>query len=378
MRVAIVHDWLITTRGGEKCLESFCTLFPSADLYTLVYAPDRVSNMIKSMKICVSRLNDVPSIERIYRYWLPLFPRIIESFDLRNYDLIVSSSHCVAKGVFPHRALHIAYVHAPMRYVWDMHDAYFGDTASLLARFGMSVCRRYLQRWDVAASKRVDCFLANSRNVAAKIQKLYGRQATVIHPPIDLERFHLSTAQEPYYLIVSALVPYKRIDIAIRAFNEMRLPLKIVGEGPLRKVLKRSAGVNIEFLGWVDDSLLAALYGSCQALIFPGEEDFGIVPLEAQACGRPVIAYGKGGVLETVIPVRANAESVGSASGIFFSEQTPEHLIQAVELYQKLQDQFNPEKIRNHAAQFSAQRFRDQMLEYIQARLGSVEVTKPC
>jgi glycosyltransferase involved in cell wall biosynthesis len=370
MRVAIIHDWLITTRGGEKCLESFCTLFPDADLYTLVYAPDRVSNLIKSMKIRVSRLNYVPNIERIYRYWLPLFPRIIESFDLRNYDLIVSSSHCVAKGVFPHRALHIAYVHAPMRYVWDMHDAYFGHTASLLARIGMSVWRRYLQRWDVASSKRVDCFLANSRNVAAKIQKLYGRQATVIHPPIDLERFHLSTAQEPYYLIVSALVPYKRIDIAIRAFNEMRLPLKIVGEGPLRKVLKRSAGANIEFLGWVDDSLLAALYGSCQALIFPGEEDFGIVPLEAQACGKPVIAYGKGGVLETVIPVRANAESAGSASGIFFSEQTPEHLIQAVELYRRLQGRFNPEKIRDHAGQFSAQRFRDQVLEYIQARLG--------
>ena len=370
MRVAIVHDWLITTRGGEKCLESFCTLFPSADLYTLVYAPDRVSNLIKSMKICVSRLNDVPSIERIYRYWLPLFPRIIESFDLRNYDLIVSSSHCVAKGVFPHRALHIAYVHAPMRYVWDMHDTYFGHTAALLARVGMSVCRRYLQRWDVAASERVDCFLANSRNVAAKIQKLYGRQATVIHPPVDLERFHLSNGQEPYYLIVSALVPYKRIDIAIRAFNQMRLPLKIVGEGPLRRRLERSAGPNIEFLGWVDDAQLTGLYGSCQALVFPGEEDFGIVPLEAQACGRPVIAYGKGGVLETVVPIQANVESAASASGIFFSEQTPGHLIEAVELYRKLQGRFNPEKMRDHAAQFSTQRFRDQVLEYIQARLG--------
>src|SRR4029453_11016657 len=226
MRLAIIHDWLITTRGGEKCLEAFCELFPSADVYTLIYAPDRVSSLFKSMNIRALRLNYIPRIERVYRYCLPLFPRVIESFDLRNYDLIVSSSHCVAKGVFPHRALHISYVHTPMRYVWDLYDAYFGGTASLLARIGMSVWRRHLQRWDVAASERVDYFLANSRNVAVKIHKLYGREATVIHPPVDLKKFRPAGRQKPYYLIVSALVPYKRIDIAIRAFNEMRLPLK--------------------------------------------------------------------------------------------------------------------------------------------------------
>jgi len=319
------------------------------------------------MKICASRLNDIPGIERIYRYWLPLFPRIIESFDLRNYDLIVSSSHCVAKGVFPHRALHIAYVHAPMRYVWDMHDAYFSHTASLLDRLGMSVWRGRLQRWDVAASERVDYFLANSRNVAAKIERLYGRQATVIHPPVDLKNFRLGDGQQPYYLIVSALVPYKRIDIAIRAFNEMRLPLKVVGEGPLRSRLERSASSNVEFLGWVDDTALAALYGSCQALIFPGEEDFGIVPLEAQACGRPIIAYEKGGVLETVIPVTADT---GSPTGVFFSDQTPEALSRAVGLYQKMRSRFDPKKIRDHAAQFSGQRFRNQIYEYVQDRLS--------
>lgn len=379
MRVAIIHDWLITNRGGEKCLEAFCELFPSADLYTLIYVPNRVSSLIKSMKICVSRLNDVPGIERIYRYLLPLFPRVIESFDLRNYDLIVSSSHCVAKGVFPHRALHISYIHTPMRYVWDMHDAYFGRATSCLARIGMSIWRRYLQRWDVAASQRVDYFLANSRNVAAKINKLYGREATVIHPPVDLKKFRLGGRQEPYYLIVSALVPYKRIDIAIRAFNEMRLPLKVVGEGPLRSRLERSAGSNVEFLGWVDDSVLAALYGSCQALIFPGEEDFGIVPLEAQACGRPIIAYEKGGVLETVIPVTANTESGGSPTGIFFSEQTPEALIKAVALYQGMQSRFEPKKIRDHAMQFSTALFRSQIHEYIQSRLGERwGVTNPC
>ena len=360
-------------------MEAFCELFPSADVFTLIYVPDRVSSLVKSMNIRASRLNNVPGIEHVYRYCLPLFPRVIESFDLRNYDLIVSSSHCVAKGIFPHRALHISYVHAPMRYIWDMHDAYFSDAASLLARAGMSVWRRYLQRWDVAASERVDYFLANSRNVAAKIQKLYGRQATVIYPPVDLEKFRISDGQEPYYLLVSALVPYKRIDIAIRAFNEMRLPLKIVGEGPLRSQLERSAGSTTEFLGWVDDSVLAALYGLCQALIFPGEEDFGIVPLEAQSCGRPVIAYEKGGVLETVIAVTANAGSSASPTGIFFSEQTPEGLIRAVELYQKMQSRFDPKRIREHAAQFSTARFRNQIHEYIQARLGERwGVTNPC
>ncbi|HEY7319111.1 MAG TPA: glycosyltransferase [Candidatus Binatia bacterium] len=379
MQVAIVHDWLLTTRGGEKCLEVFCELFPRADVYTLVYAPERVSGLIKSMNIRASRLNDIPRIERAYRYFLPLFPRVIESFDLRRYDLILSSSHCVAKGIFPHRALHIAYVHAPMRYVWDMHDAYFGKEGSLLSRVGMSLWRRYLQEWDVKASERVDYFLANSRNVAAKIQKLYRRRATVIHPPVDSEKFRICDRHEPYYLVVSALVPYKRIDIAIRAFNKMRLPLKVVGEGPLRRRLEKIAGSNIEFLGWVDDSLLVELYGSCQALIFPGEEDFGIVPLEAQACGRPVIAYEKGGVLETVIPAASNGEGGLPPTGIFFARQGVAELVDAVDRHRKISGRFDPEKIRDHAAQFSRQRFRDQIYQYIRDRLSERSgATKPC
>jgi len=381
MRVAIIHDWLVTTRGGEKCLEAFCELFPKADVYTLVYVPDRVSGLIKSMNIRASRLNNVPRIERFYRYCLPLLPKIIESFDLRDYDLILSSSHCVAKGIFPHRGLHISYVHAPMRYVWDMHDAYRAGDASFLTRIGMSMWRRYLQKWDVSASERVDFFVANSCNIAGKIRRFYGRQAVVIYPPVDLARFPVGAEQKSYYLIVSALVPYKRIDIAIHAFNEMGLPLKVVGEGPLRRRLERSAGANIEFLGWVNDSALAELYGSCQALVFPGEEDFGIVPLEAQACGRPVIAYEKGGVLETVIPVGTSAEGVGppsSPTGVFFSEQTAKDLIKAVERYQRMQDRFKPVTIRAHAEQFSSQRFKNQIHEYVEARLSEWGVVNPC
>src|SRR5215831_11666434 len=164
MRVAIIHDWLLTTRGGEKCLEGFCELFPQADVYTLLYAPERLAGLLKSMNICASRLNDIPSIERVYRYCLPLFPRLIESFDLRNYDLIVSSSHCVAKGIFPHRALHISYVHAPMRYVWDQHDSYFAADSSWISRTGMALCRSYLQQWDIRSANRVDYFIANSNN----------------------------------------------------------------------------------------------------------------------------------------------------------------------------------------------------------------------
>jgi len=381
MRVALIHDWLVTARGGEKCLEAFCELFPNADVYTLVYAPERISGLIRSMNIHASPLNNVPGIERFYRYCLPLMPKIVESFDLRDYDLIVSSSHCVAKGIFPHRGLHISYVHAPMRYVWDMHDAYVSGDASFLTRIGMSMWRRYLQKWDVSASERVDFFVANSCNVAGKIRRFYGRQAVVIYPPVDLARFPIGAGEKSFYLIVSALVPYKRIDIAIRAFNEIGVPLKIVGEGPSRRRLERSAGANIEFLGWVNDSVLADLYGSCQALVFPGEEDFGIVPLEAQACGRPVIAYEKGGVLETVIPVGISAEGVGAPSpptGVFFSDQTPKDLIKAVELYQRMQDQFNPVAIRAHAEHFSSQRFKQQISEYVQARLSEWGVVNPC
>jgi glycosyltransferase involved in cell wall biosynthesis len=381
MRVAIIHDWLVTTRGGEKCLEALCELFPKADIYTLVYAPRRVSALIRSMNIYPSGLNRVPSIERFYRYCLPLFPRMVESFDLRGYDLIISSSHCVAKGIFPHRGLHISYVHAPMRYVWDMHDAYVAGEAPFLARLGMSLWRRYLRQWDIEASRRVDFFVANSRNVAAKIRRFYGRQAEVIYPPVDLERFSIANAQKSYFLIVSALVPYKRIDIAIRAFSETGLPLKVVGEGPLQRRLMRNAGVNIEFLGWVDGSVLADLYGSCEALVFPGEEDFGIVPLEAQACGRPVIAYQKGGVLESVIPLETSEEgtdSQDSATGVFFSEQTAESLIKALELYQRTRERFNPVTIRAHAAEFSCQRFKAQIDDYVQARLSEWRSVNSC
>jgi len=367
MRVALVHDWLTGMRGGEKCLEVFCELFPSADLYTLVYAPEKVSPTVRHMEIKTSFINRLPWARRAYRYYLPLFPAAIERFTLGRHDLVLSSSHCVAKGILPNGALHIAYVHAPMRYVWDQHDSYFGANSGWMSRTGMALCRRYLQQWDVRSASRVDYFIANSKNVAAKIKNLYGRDAAVIYPPVDVEKFNLHPDVHTYYLIVSALVPYKRVEIAIEAFNRLRLPLKIVGEGPLRTKLRKLSQPNIEFLGWVDDQDLAALYNRCQALVFPGEEDFGIVPLEAQASGRPVIAYRRGGVLETVVPLEA--ENAGSATGIFFSEPNAESLVAAVELFQRIREGFEPAKIRRHACKFSRERFKTQISDYIAAHI---------
>jgi len=369
MRVAIVHDWLIGMRGGEKCLDVFCELLPEADLYTLVCVPGKVSPAIQHMKIHVSWINRLPAVERAYRYYLPLFPRAIEKFDFSHYDLILSSSHCVAKGVYPHRALHVSYIHAPMRYVWDQYDSYFGVNNSIVPRTGMAVWRRYLQRWDVRSAARVDYFIANSNNVAVKIRKIYGREATTIYPPVATERFFIGKDTASYYLAVAALVPYKRIDVAVAAFNELQLPLKIVGQGPLRRKLERMAGPNIEFLGWVDDASLPQLYASCRALIFPGEEDFGIVPLEAQASGRPVIGYGAGGLLETLVGYDPEAGTQSCPTGIFFREQTAMSLIRAVELFERSRVVFNPRTIQRHAAQFSRPRFKAQIQEYIAERL---------
>jgi glycosyltransferase involved in cell wall biosynthesis len=370
MKVALVHDWLTGMRGGEKVLEVFCELYPQADLYTLIYLPDRVSLVIRAMKVRASWINRLPGIEYYYRYCLPIFPRAIESLDLSGYDLILSSSHCVAKGVLPNGALHVAYVHAPMRYVWDMYDTYFGSDSSWLARTGMFFWRKYLQTWDLRSSERVDFFCANSENVADKIEKLYGRDATVVHPPVDVERFYVVGEQAPYYLLVSALVPYKKIDIAIGAFNKLKAPLKIVGDGPLREKLEAMAGPNIDFLGWVDDTQLARLYAECQALIFPGEEDFGIVPLEAQASGRPVIAYGKGGVLETVVPLNfGHTLPTVMPTGIYFHEVAAESLIEAVRRFRENIHRFEPVAIRQHASRFSRERFKTQMREYLDSRL---------
>ena len=357
MRVALVHDWLVSMRGGEKCLEVFCELFPDADLYTLIYAPNQVSAAIRRMRIHSSWIGGLPWAQKYFRYLLPLFPDAIERFELADYDLVLSSSHCVAKGVFPRRAPHIAYVHTPMRYVWDLHHAYLTGQSSLPNKLGLSLVRHSLQRWDVCSSNRVDFFIANSRNISQKIACYYGRGSRIVYPPVDHRRFRIGDGAGDYYLIVSALVPYKRIDIAVAAFNSLRLPLKIVGAGPLRRELQQQASSNIEFLGSVDDACLAQLYSACRALIFPGEEDFGIVPLEAQMSGRPVIGLGRGGLLETVVGLDSAAAAAGP-TGVFFDELSAASLFAAVRRFEISHERFVPEVIRAHALHFNRDRFK--------------------
>ena len=307
------------------------------------------------MKIKTAIIQRLPKSDIRYQYYLPLMPFVIEKFDLSEYDLIISSSHAVAKGVKVRKgALHICYCHTPMRYIWDQYENYFGkDKSGFLARTAMRFFRKRLQRWDVESSGRVNYFIANSKNVQEKIKRIYSRDSDVIYPPVEASRFKASTMHSGYFLIVSALVPYKRIDIAVEAFNELGEKLIIVGIGSEAEKLKRIAKHNIEFHGWASNEKIADYYFGCRALIFPGEEDFGIVPLEAMASGKPVIAFAKGGALETV------AEN---QTGIFFKEQTKESLIEAVKRFGS--NKFTADEIHQHALQFDREIFKDKLNEY--------------
>jgi glycosyltransferase involved in cell wall biosynthesis len=282
-RTALIHDWLTGMRGGEKCLEVLCELYPDAPIHTLIAFPEYLSDVIRSHEIRSSFLQRLPGVERRYRSFLPLFPLAIERFDLTPFDLVLSSSHAVAKGVrVPPHALHISYVHTPMRYVWDMFDQYFNRAtvgSMQLALIRLIAAR--IRRWDVRTAARVHHFIANSRYVAERIRRIYHRDATVIHPPVDTSRFRLSTGDDGSFLVVSALVPYKRVDLAVAAANRGGFPLRVIGDGPERGRLEKLAGPSVRFDGWLSDGEIEKAYASCRALLFPGEEDFGIVPVEA-------------------------------------------------------------------------------------------------
>ena len=369
MKVALVHDWLNGMRGGEKVLEVFCELFPQAHLYTLFHEKGKMSRTIEEMDIRTSFIQKMPGVYSRYRYYLPLFPKAIESFDFSAYDLIISSSHCVAKGATPAPgAKHVCYCHTPMRYVWDMYDQYFGQGRGGIAGKVMPLFRKHLQKWDVRASERVHRFIAISEHVRDRIRRHYGREADLIYPPVDCARFTPAKDVEDYCLIVSAFAPYKRLDIAVEAFNRSGRPLKVIGNGHESSKLRRIAAKNIEFIGWRDDETLAHYYAHCRVFIFPGEEDFGIAPLEAQAAGRPVIAYGKGGALETVVPLnpRDGAKTPGAApTGVFFYEQTPDALNQAVEIFDRNANRFNPAAARRNALRFDRAAFKQRFADYL-------------
>jgi glycosyltransferase involved in cell wall biosynthesis len=363
-KIALIHDWLTGMRGGEKVLEVLCEIFPAAHLYTLIHLPGKVSPLIERHPIHTSFLQNIPGVEKRYRYFLPLMPRAIEQFDFTAYDLMISTSHCVAKGAIPGpRAHHASYCHTPMRYIWDQFDDYFGPgRSSLPVQWAMRLARGPLQRWDVKTADRVHRFFANSENVRQRIRRIYRRESDVLYPPVDYDFFSAPAGgpeleSSPYYLIVTALAPYKRVDLAIDAFNRSGKKLVIIGDGPELASLRARAKANIRFAGWAQGETLRGYYAHCEALVFPGEEDFGIVPLEAMAAGRPVIAFRKGGALETV----AEGET-----GVFFDRQTPEELNAAIE--KAAAARFDRAAIQRRAEQFSRQRcarqFRAAFVEY--------------
>jgi glycosyltransferase involved in cell wall biosynthesis len=359
VRVALIHDWLTGMRGGEKVLEVLCELEPRADIFTLLHRRGSVSPTIERHRIQTSLIQRLPFATTHYRRYLPLFPFAIEQFDLDPYDLVISSSHCAAKAVVPPgRARHICYCHSPMRYAWDQFDAYFGPE-----RVGRAASRWFyrptmarLARWDAATASRVDRFVANSRHVAGRIARYYNRKASVVHPPVDTVFYHpaavpredprgLPVNRENHFLIVSALVPYKRIDLAIEACQRAGARLRIVGDGPDRERLERQAGDAAEFLGPLSDEAIRDEYRRALAVVLPGEEDFGIVPVEAQACGRPVVAFGRGGVLDTVID---------GETGVLFGEATAASLAAALERVAAMR--VDRARIRDHAQRFSRER----------------------
>ncbi len=358
-RIAIVHEWFTSMRGGEKCVEALCELYPDATLFALLHVPGTVSPVIEKMPIRTSFVQHLPLAAQRYRYYLPLFPTAVRQFDLRGFDIVISSNHCVAKGArVPPGALHICYCYTPMRYIWTQRDEYFArGRAGLITRMGVGLTEGYLRRWDVRTASNPHHFVAISENVRQRIESIYHRTADVIYPPVDTAKFPLAARDDGYFLIVSALVPYKRVDLAVEAFNRTGDRLVIVGSGPEMAKLRSMAGPNISFEGWQPDERLREYYAGCRALVFPGEEDFGIVPVEAMATGKPVIAFGRGGALETVIT------GPDRATGVLFEDPSPESLMDALKRYRETS--FDPSRLRAFALTFDREIYKRNMRTYV-------------
>jgi glycosyltransferase involved in cell wall biosynthesis len=369
MHVALIHDWLTGMRGGERALLAFCEMFPDADLYTLVQVPGATDPIIEKRRVRTSPIQYLPFPGRLYRHYLPLFPIAIEQFDLDGYDLVLSTSHCVAKSVVvPGRARHVCYCLTPMRYAWDQFDAYFGqERVGRLRSRVMRPIMAAMARWDRATEGRVHRYLAISQYVARRIALYYNRQSTIVFPPVDTAFYTPDPAAAPGpglglserprvegFVVVSALVPYKRVELAIAAARRARVPLTIVGDGPERARLEALADHHITFLGWRTNEEIRALYRSAIATILPGEEDFGIVPVESQACGRPVVALGRGGVLDTVID---------GETGVLFREDNEASLTDA--LRRAAAHSWDAAGIRRHAERFSGDRFAREIMTII-------------
>jgi glycosyltransferase involved in cell wall biosynthesis len=357
MRIALVHDWLTGMRGGEKALEVLCERYPDAELFTLVHARGTVTPVIERLRTHTSFIQHLPRVKRYYRHYLPLFPAAIEQFSFDRFDAVISVSHCCAKSVVhPGRTRHLCYCLTPMRYAWDQFGAYFGpERLGTLGSAAMRPVMAALARWDRDTAHRVDRYVAISHYVAGRIRRYYNREATVVYPPVDTDFFHPDDSRpERFALVVSALVPYKRIDMAIDACRLAAVPLRIVGDGPERPRLERHAHGDVEFLGRLSDEDVRRLYRRAGVTLLPGEEDFGIVPLEAQACGRPVVALARGGTAETVLE---------GTTGTLVNDGSAEALADGIA--RTIDRPFDASAIRAHAERFGRRRFGNQMAALI-------------
>ena len=368
-RVALIHYWLVGMRGGERVLEDMLRLYPQADIYTHVVDCDAISPLLASANITQTSVGRLPFARRQYQKYLGFMPRALEELDLSEYDLVLSSESGPAKGVIARPdATHLCYCHSPMRYIWDHYPTYRATLGSLQRRYFSRLAHK-MRIWDVTSAARVDAFVANSRFIASRIHRAYGRDAAVVHPPVDLARFSLDGADNQgargYYLFLSELVPYKRADLAVAAFEDIDLPLMVAGSGPDAARLSAMATKNVTFLGRVEDADIASLYRGARALIFPAEEDFGIVPVEAMACGTPVIALSRGGALDSVRD---------GVTGVFFDEQTVPALRSAVLDFDARRHEFDHQAVADHAANFGAERFRAELHAQIEiARAAKAE-----
>ncbi|MFA5104917.1 MAG: glycosyltransferase [Candidatus Margulisiibacteriota bacterium] len=361
MKVAITHDWLVSYGGAEKVLEALLEVFPGADVFTSVLDKSKLPAAFDKAKIIPSFIQQLPYAKTRYRSYLGLMPAAFKSFDLQGYDLIISNSHACAKNIrVPKSARHICYCLTPMRYIWDMYGQYMDiERPSILIRAMAPLAAQYLRHIDVSSSKTVEEFAAISKFVAQRIKKYYGRESKVIYPPVGEEKFKISEKIEDYYLVVSRLVPQKRTNIIISAFNELGLPLKIIGTGRDEDSLRKMAKNNIEFLGFQSEGKIAEVMSRCKALVFASLEDFGIVPVEAMACGRPVIAYGRGGVLDTV---------TAGKTGIFFDEQTSSSVARAV--LKSEETAYDPALIKKSVEKFDKKVFKEEIKQFVERVLG--------
>jgi len=349
-------------RGGERVIEQLCRLYPDADIYTHVFDPDRISDTIKQHRITCTSIAGLPFARKHYKKYLGFMPRALEHIDLTGYDLVISSESGPAKGVIaPPNSHHICYCHSPMRYIWDYFHPYRSELG-FPARMVFDQVAHRLRQWDVTSAARVDRFVANSTFVANRIRRYYGREADVIHPPVSFDTFRpVANPTRDFYLVAGELVPYKRVDLAIEAFRGSNRKLVIAGRGSAAAKLQRHAPDNVEFMGRVSDDELAGLYANCRALVFPGEEDFGLVPLEVMASGRPVIAYGSGGALESVKDME---------TGLFFRQHTATSLRDAITRFELVEEQFVPERLRAHAEAYSEVAFREKFRQIVDSELS--------